>query len=107
VGLGTYCFSHGRQQSNEEHCKEQVIVRADTVREGLFELAHENSRLEALHVQWELTQLEVRLPPSCQQNSFDVIKWLILFIACIDRVQNVLKDLLGQVGKSIGVLELL
>jgi hypothetical protein len=39
-----------------------------------------------------------------QQNSFEVIRRLIRFIAIIDLVQNVPKDLLGQVGN---VLELL
>jgi hypothetical protein len=42
-----------------------------------------------------------------QQNNFEVIKQLIRFIARIDHVQNVPKDLLWHVGKSIGVFELL
>jgi hypothetical protein len=46
----TYRFSHGRRQSNEEHGKEQIIVRADAMWEGLFEFTYENARLEALHV---------------------------------------------------------
>jgi hypothetical protein len=42
---GTYRFWHGRQQSNEEHRKEQIVVRADTMWKGLFEFTHENAKL--------------------------------------------------------------
>jgi hypothetical protein len=56
-------------------------------------------------------QLKVRLPLAFvklpQQNYSEVIKWFIRFIACRNLVQNVLKDLLGQVGKSIGGFKLL
>jgi hypothetical protein len=38
---GTYRLSHGRRQSNEKHCKEQIIVRVNPVSKGLFEFAHE------------------------------------------------------------------
>ncbi len=47
---GTYHFQHGRQQSNEEHYKKQIIVSADAVRKGLFEFTHENARFKAFHV---------------------------------------------------------
>jgi hypothetical protein len=47
---GTYSFSHGRRHSNEEHCKEQIGIRADAMWKGLIEFTHENARLEALHV---------------------------------------------------------
>ncbi len=40
----------GRRQSNEEHRKEQIVVRADDMWKGLFEFTHENARFEALHV---------------------------------------------------------
>ncbi len=46
---GPYRFSHGRRQSNKEHRKE-VIVGANALWKGLFELAHENARLETLRV---------------------------------------------------------
>jgi hypothetical protein len=56
-------------------------------------------------------QIKVRLPLAFaklpQKNRFEVIERWIRFIAYIDCVQNVPKDLLGQVGKSIGVFELL
>ncbi len=42
------CMESGSQM--REHRKEQLTSRADAVREGLFELAHENARIEALHV---------------------------------------------------------
>ncbi len=58
----TYRFSHGSRQSIEEHHKEQIVVRADATWKGLFEFTHENARLEALHVYWEVKQLKVGLP---------------------------------------------
>jgi hypothetical protein len=49
----------------------------------------------------------VRLPLAfaklAQQNNFEVIKRLI---RCIARIDHVPKDLLCQVGKSIGIFEL-
>jgi hypothetical protein len=68
----TYRFSQGRWQSNEEHPKEQIVVRADAMWKGLFEFTHENARLEALHVQWETKQLKVGLPfllPTCPNKT--------------------------------------
>jgi hypothetical protein len=64
-----------------------------------------NVRFEALHFQREAKQFKERLPYALaklpQQNSFRCIKRLIRVIACINRVTK--KDLLWQVGKSIGV----
>jgi hypothetical protein len=111
VVSGTYRLLHGGRQLNEKHCKEQSVVRANTVWKGLFELANENTRFEALYFQKEAKQFKVSLrlalakPP--HQNSFEVIKQLIQFIAHIDRVPNVSKDLLWEVGRSIGVFEFL
>jgi hypothetical protein len=42
---GTFPFSHGRQQSNEEHRKEQILVMADAMWIGLFEFTYENAWL--------------------------------------------------------------
>jgi hypothetical protein len=77
----------------------------------LFEFSHENSGLEGLHFHGEPKQLKIGLPLAFselpKQNLFQKIKRLIQFIADINYVQNVLKDLLGQTGQNIGIPELL
>ncbi len=74
----------------------------------LFEFSHENARFEALHFHGDPKQIEKRLPLALsklsKQNIFQMIKSLIWLIADIYRVENVLKDLLGQTGKGIGIL---
>jgi hypothetical protein len=47
---GTYSFLHGRRQLNEEHHKEQIIIRADAMWKVLFEFIHKNARFNVLHV---------------------------------------------------------
>jgi hypothetical protein len=49
VGASSYCFSHGRQQANQKHGKEEIIVGGNSWREMLLELPHENTGFEALH----------------------------------------------------------
>jgi hypothetical protein len=75
----------------------------------LREFAHEEAGLEALHLHGESVQRKTGLPLALselpKQNFFQKIKRLICFVADIDCVQNVLKDLLGQAGQSIGIPE--
>jgi hypothetical protein len=96
---------------NEKHCEKQIIVGANPVWKGLLEFAHENARFEAVHFQREAKPFEIRrqlanakLP---QQNSFELIKHSIHVISHINRVQNILKDLFWQIGKSISIFEFL
>jgi hypothetical protein len=51
-----------------------------------------------------LTFALAKLP---QQNSFEIIRRVIGFLAGIDCIQNVPEDLFGQVGMGVGIFKLL
>jgi hypothetical protein len=51
-------FSHGRWQPDHKHGNEQIIVGINSVMEKLFQLAHENAGLEAIHSQGQTQQFK-------------------------------------------------
>jgi hypothetical protein len=77
----------------------------------LFEFSHVNAGFEALHFHGKPKQVKIRLPFALsklsKQNIFQMIKRLIRIVVDINCVKNVPKDLLGQAGEGIGVLEFL
>ncbi len=79
--------------------------------QSLFEFSQKNAGLEVLHFHGELKQIKVRPPLALsklsKQNLFQLIKRLIRIITNLYRVENLLKDLLGQAGKGSGIFEFL
>jgi hypothetical protein len=67
---GTYRFSHGRLQSNEEHRKEQIVVRVDTSRKILIEQNIKKWTRPALCVLWA---------PSCRPYPL-TLRYTLLYI---------------------------
>jgi hypothetical protein len=73
----------------------------------LFELSHENTGLKALHFHGKAKQFKVRLPFALsklsKQSIFQKIERLGRVVTDIKSIQNVLKDLLGQACKGVGI----
>ncbi len=85
-----YRFSHGGRQTNEKHGHEKVCIWRNSRRQVLFELPHENTGLEALHVHGEPKQFKIRLPLALSKlpepNSFQKIERMIRIVADIQGV---------------------
>ncbi len=77
----------------------------------LFELSHENTGFKALHFHGKETQFKLGLPLALsklsKQSIFQKIERLSRVVTDIKSIQNVPKDLLGQAGKGVGILEVL
>jgi hypothetical protein len=78
---------HGWWQTNLEHGEKKFSVRGNSWREMLFELPHENARLEAQHFQGEAKQFKIQLPFALSelpdQSDFQAIKRFIRIVADI------------------------
>ncbi len=77
----------------------------------LFKLSHKNTRLKALHFHGKAKQFKVRLPFALsklsKQSIFQKVERLVRVVTDIKTIQNVLKDLLGQAGKGVGIFKFL
>ncbi len=73
----------------------------------MFELSHENTGLKALHFHGKAKQFKLRLPFALsklfKQSIFQKIERLGRVVTDIKSIQNVLKDLLGQACKGVGI----
>ncbi len=81
------------------------------MREELFQVAHENAGLDAIHSQGHTQQFKIGLPLTLaklpQQNSLEITRTVIRLVAGIDCIQTVPEDLFGQVGEGIAINNLL
>ncbi len=111
VGASSYCFFSWMAEGGSKTFKGKGHCQVYSCREILFELSHENTGLKALHFHGKAKQFKVGLPLALsklsKQSIFQKIEQISRVITDIKSIQNVLKDLLGQAGKGIGIFEFL
>jgi hypothetical protein len=77
----------------------------------LFELSDENTGLKALDFHGKVKQFKVRLPLALsklsKQSIFQKVERLGGVVTEVKDIQNVLKYLLGQAGKGVGIFKFL
>jgi hypothetical protein len=91
--------------------RNKISVGTNSVREELFQFAHENACLDAVHSQGHTKHLKIglllalaKLP---EQYSLEIIKRVIGLVAGIEGIQNISQNLFGQVGKGLPMFNFL
>jgi hypothetical protein len=79
----SYCFSHGWRKVDQKHCKKKAVVRWYSRSEMLFELSHENTGLQALHLNGKAKQFMYCQESNLVISSSPVTKIMYRFIGIL------------------------